>query len=236
MKSRTKFNLLLVAACLLSLPAGVAKAAIVYTTDFATGYASGGSGAHVLGGATPDVVAQDWFGSTNNVGISGGTLNLNNTTANRTRGSAVWLDTSTWAIGTYTVEFDVTAFTASATGDIFFQAYSATGVNGTDSVSMDLHGSVGAGVGTVATGGAMIDTLGSQQLITAAGNDQTFTFNYTGAEQFVGLVFGHSTPSGGTGSTATLDNLSVSIPEPSTLSMLGLGALITLLFRRGARR
>ena len=55
------------AAGIVLLMAGSARAQLVYSTDFDITY-NDGNGAFVLGGGTPDVVAEDWFGSRNGVG------------------------------------------------------------------------------------------------------------------------------------------------------------------------
>ena len=88
------------AAGIVLLMAEGAQAQLVYSTDFEPAY-NNGSGAFVLGGATPDVMAEDWFGSSNGVGVRGETgsrvLTFGNAAQNRFRGSGVWLDTTGWA-------------------------------------------------------------------------------------------------------------------------------------------
>ena len=60
------------AAGIVLLMAEGAQAQLVYSTDFEPAY-NNGTGAFVLGGATPDVMAEDWFGSSNGVGVGGET-------------------------------------------------------------------------------------------------------------------------------------------------------------------
>lgn len=202
---------------------------VVYSTAFdanpdaAAAYTSSGAGAHVLGGATPNVTATQWFGSTNGVSITAGDLTLGNSTANRFRGAGVWLDTSVtgWVAGTVTVEFDAANFTAGTDSKAIFQAYAANGVDATNSVSLDLHGSASAGAGLANVGSATISTLGAEQEITANGSNIAFTFYYNGSDQYVGLVFANVNAAGtGTGNTVDIDNLSVGVeataPGPIT--------------------
>ena len=95
----------------------------------------------MFGGGTPDVVVGDWFGSAQTTGVGNNVLTLNQLQDNRFRGSGIWLDTAGWATGTVTVEVDVTSYTAGTDGaETLFQAYSATGVDASNSVSLDLHG------------------------------------------------------------------------------------------------
>jgi len=201
-------------------------AELVYSTDFNTAY-NNGSGAFVLGGATPDVAAEDWFGSSNGVGVNSGDLSFNNTVANRYRGSGVWLDTTGWATGLVTVELDVSNFTAGADTNLIFQAYAATGVDATNSVSLDLHGAVSAGASPTATAPATISTLGAQQSITGNGTDVPFTFTYNGTDDFVALTFVQvNAVSGSLFGSADIDNLTVNtsaVPEPSSLAIFAAG-------------
>lgn len=215
-------NILLLASAFIALTLS-SQATEVYSTLFdatdnatvspAEVYTSGGSGAHVLGGATPNVTATQWFGSTNSVSITAGDLTLGNTVNNRFRGAGVWLDTSVtgWQIGTVTVTFDAANFTAGTDSKAIFQAYAANGVNGTDFVSLDLHGAASTGAVLAASGGsASIVALGAEHEITGNGTDIAFTFYYNGTDQFVGLVFANvNDNTTGTGNTVDIDNLSV---------------------------
>ena len=206
------------AAGIVLLMAEGAQAQLVYSTDFEPAYING-TGAFVLGGATPDVMAEDWFGSSNGVGVGGETgsrvLTFGNATQNRFRGSGVWLDTTGWAAGTVTVEVDVANFVAGADTTLIFQAYAATGVDATNTVSLDLHGNAASTGDPMATGTATISTLGAQQTITADGTDVPFTFTYNGTDDFVALTFVQLNVADGTEfGSVDLDDLSVTVtPE-----------------------
>ncbi|MEP4077292.1 sulfatase-like hydrolase/transferase [Haloferula sp.] len=194
---------------------------VVYTEDFDSfTVTSSGSGAHELGGATPDVTYSQWFSSSNYVNDSGSTLNFtSDANANRTRGAGVWLDTTGWTNGTVTVTFDISGFVAS-TGPgsgSFIQAYTASGVDGTNAVGVDIHGSFNAGVVTSGTAPASISTLGGTTEITADGTALTHSFIYSG-EPEIGLCFVHQSVNvEGTTAAFSLDNLTASIgPTPVT--------------------
>lgn len=211
------------------------QAALVYTSDFSAGYTSSGTGAHLLGGASPDVTATDWFGSTNGINLTGGDITFANSTQNRLRGAGVWLDTTGWTAGLVTVGINATTYTAGADTNFLFQAYAANGVDASNSVSLDLHGSANGAV-SANTGTATIAALGAEQYVTAAGSN-SFTFTFNGTDQFVGLVFAQENIAGGsTFGSADLDNLTVNttdpIPEPSSTALLGLGGLALILRRR----
>lgn len=212
------------AAGIVLLMAWDAKAQLVYRTDFDTSY-DNSTGAVVLGGATPDVVAEQWFGSNNGVGVAGGDLTLANDAQNRFRGCGVWLDTAGWAPGLVTVQVDVTNYVAGVDTELTFQAYVATGVDALNSVSLDLHGAARTGAVPTATGTAVISPLGSEQTITANGTDVAFTFTYNGTDDFVALTFVQVNAADSTMfGSAEIDNLTVTAAEtrpPETNWMSG---------------
>ena len=223
-----KLKKIVFAAGIILLMAGSARADLVFMEDFDGVTQTSSNGALVLGGATPDVMAGDWFGSSQTPGVDGDVLTLGILADNRLRGSGVWLDTTGWAAGLVTVEVDVDSYTPGSQGaTTLFQAYAANGVDASNSVSLDLHSGPGADP-TGQTGTATISALGSQQLITGTGTDVPFTFDFNGTDQFVALVFANSnpniTPNGDIGATAVLDNLTVTtVPEPSSLALLATG-------------
>lgn len=227
-----KITTLSVTTALLVASSFSLRASVVYSTDFDVSY-SGTTGSTSFDGTT--IAPESWFGSSNDVGISGGEMSFSNSTQNRFRGSVVWLDTSTWgdAAATVTVEFDVTSFTAGADTAIIFQAYAANDLGDANTVGLDLHGSYG-NVGVTSTGTASIAQIGGDQTITSAGNDQTLTFAYNGTDDYIALVFAQNNAlSGSAFGAATLDNLSVVIPEPSAYALLaGLTGLAFVMLRR----
>ena len=215
----------------LTLPS---QAVVVYTTDFDISYLDS-TGAVTLGGGIPNVTATEWFGSSNGVGVGGGDLSFNNSADNRFRGSGVWLDTTGWATGTVTVAVDVMNYVAGDDTSIIFQAYAATGVNISNSVSLDLHANAGTGALPTATGGSStINALGAEQMVTGNGTAVPFTFNFDGTADFVALTFVQINTNGGTDfGSADLDNLTVStVPEPSSSALFGLGCVAFILRRR----
>ena len=106
-------------------------------------------------------------------------------------------------------------------------------MDATNSVSLDLHASVGDGTTATSTGSATIGTLGAQQTITDAAT-QSFTFDFDGTDQFVALTFFQVNANNGTDfGSIVIDNLSVStIPEPSSLALLIAGISIVSCRRR----
>ncbi|KRP34173.1 MAG: hypothetical protein ABS34_13130 [Opitutaceae bacterium BACL24 MAG-120322-bin51] len=212
------------------------QAATVYSSVFDTAYL-GNNNAVLLGGATPNVTAEEWFGATAAQGVTfDPSLTLDLAVANRYRGAGVWLDASAWAAGTVTVGVDVSNYTAGVGGsDILFQAYAANGVDASNSVSLDLaFGPPAAGMAQ--TGTATIGALGAAQNISGAAT-QDFTFTYNGTDQYIALVFALSNTTATTYEAATLDNLTVStVPEPSTYALLaGLTGLVYVMVRRRRR-
>ena len=204
-------NKIICAVGIILLMAPVARAQLVYSTDFSADGYSQTSVAVVFDDSTT-TATNEWFGSTNGIGIGGGDLTLANDTQNRYRGSGVWLDAAGWAAGLVTVEVDVANYVAGADTNLIFQAYAATGVDAANSVSLDLHGSVASGAQPVATGTAAISALGSEQTITANGTDVAFTFTYNGTDDFVGLTFVQVNAAGGSAfGSADIDNLTVTV-------------------------
>ena len=224
------------AAGIALLMAGSARASVVFSTDFEGVGQTTSSNDITLGGATPDVVAGEFFGSNQTSGVGGGDLSLDVGTANRFRGTGVWIDTTGFEAGPIVATVDVSDF-VSADTELFFQAFGADGVDALNSVSLDLHAGTNPADGNpLQTGTATINAIGDRQAITGDGTAVPFTFDFNGTDDFVALTFNIST--GATLGSATLDNLSVdatlvSVPEPSSLALLTAGfGLIGLRRRR----
>jgi len=194
-----------------------------------------------FGGASPDVGEEQWFSARTTISLASEALAFGpDTHGSRSRGAAVWLDSSAWNTGTVTVAFDVSGYTAGTNdAESWFQAYAATGVNATDLVSLDLHQSTANGVATASTGSATIGTIGSQFNYSGNGTDLTTTFNFTGQDN-IALVFNNFSglPTGGDLATFSIDNITVNtataVPEPSSFALLGC-ALACVAVRRRRR-
>lgn len=210
------------------LIAGGAQAATVFTENFnGQSFSDTNTVPIVFGGASPDVAAGAWFGSSVSGNVSmDNELQLKDPGAtNRGRGAAIWLDSSAWSLGTATVTFDILDYGGS--GEAVFQAYYANGVDGSSSVSFDLHGNQASLPVTAVTGSATIGTIGARNTITANETQASFTFDFTGQEN-IALVFWNRNQQ-----TWSVDNLTVTVPEPATSGMLfGLVGLSALFIRR----
>lgn len=237
MKNRIlQLKMLVCATGIALLMAGNASAQLVYETDFGVTDEYDQSSTSVVFDDGTTTAVEEWFGSNNQVGISGGNLSFANSADNRFRGSGVWLDTTDWAAGLVTVEVDVANFVAGSDTELFFQAYAANGVDALNTVSLDLHGGFGLAGNPQSSGTAAIGTLGAQQAITGNGTDVAFTFNFNGTDEFVGLTFIQENADDGTDfGSADLDDLTVNtsaVPEPSSLAFLVAGVGLINLRRR----
>ncbi|MFW2480234.1 MAG: sulfatase, partial [Lentimonas sp.] len=217
--------LLLTGTAVVSILSSSAQAqGVVYSEDFDSfAVTSVNAGVHELGGTTPEVTHGQFFSSSSEVIASGTTLDFTSGNANRTRGAGVWLDTSAWVAGTVTVTFDVSGFVAAVGPDsgAYIQTYTASGVDGSNPVGVDIHGSFNAGVAL--NGTASSSPLGSATVITAPDmslTSLTHTFNYSGAGE-IGLFFVNKAKNSATepyqSATLTVDNLSVSLQAGLTI-------------------
>ncbi|MGZ0708894.1 PEP-CTERM sorting domain-containing protein [Coraliomargarita sp. W4R53] len=217
------------------------QAAEVYSTDFGVSdeYAQN-TGDVVFDNGTTTAV-EEWFGSTNGVGIGSGTLNFNNTNESRYRGAGIWLDATGWDAGLVTVEFEVANYVAGGSDSIIlFHTFAASGVDVANSVSLDLHGGPGLdGDPLVVAGTSTISIFGTEQTVTgsttAVPSTESVTFTYNGTDEFIALVFAQENQTGSTSFTsANLDNLTVTtVPEPGTFALLaGLTGLVSVMLRR----
>lgn len=210
-----------------------ATAAVVFTEDFSSSTLTENRDVIELGGATPEVVAGQWFSSTNGIAINN-ELQLTNFNENRSRGVGIWLDSSTWDIGAVTVAFDVLDYVVGGSdSESFFQAYFADGVNSTDSaVGFDVHAGGGVDPQLSVTGSTIAGLIGDRNTITANVTQATFTFNFTGEEN-IGLVFHNMSGVTGSMPVYSVDNLTVTtVPEPSSAILLALGGIGLLTHRR----
>jgi len=203
------------------------QGAIVYSENFTSiPPFTSSSAAQAFNGSNTD----SWMVPDNEYSFGGGEFQL----GPRARGGVIWLDTPSWAGGTVTVEFDVTAYTAAASGDIYFQAFSADGVDGSNTVTFDLQAANGVDVQTGTTGSPTFGTIGARNLITATGTDLSYDFTYTGQEHIALLFY-----TMGGSSNVQLDNITVEaalVPEPSTLALLGAGGAMLMAARRRTAR
>lgn len=208
-----------------------AAATVVFDEDFDGQTISHKDSATITFGAnSSDVSVEQWFSASNGIAINN-ELQLTNFAVEKSRGAGIWLDTSAWITGTYTVEFDVLDYAAGGTNsESFFQAYYATGVSASSTVSFDLHGGGGQDPATAAQVGATIGTVGDRNTITANATDAQFTFDYT-AGQDIALIFHNMSGTTGAMPVYSIDNLTVAVPEPSSAALIGLGGLALLLRR-----
>lgn len=231
-REKNKF-LITVAILLISIRSS--DAAVVYFEDFDGSFAvSSSTGIHVFDGST----TASWFSSNNGVDTAGDTLNFTTFEGNnnRTRGAGVWLDTSAWALGVITVEFEVEApFTAGIdNGSAYIQAYSASGVDATNTLGVDIHGNAALAnnVVSIQTGMPSFSTIGGQTIITGTGS-VVHTFTYAEEEEIALMFINHATTDPNSRNLVfSIDDLSVStIPEPSSLLLLGFSSLSFLSYR-----
>lgn len=211
------------------------EAAVVYFEDFDGSFVvSTSAGVHVFDGSTTG----SWFSSNNGVDTAGDTLNFTTFEGNnnRTRGAGVWLDTSAWELGVITVEFEVEApFIAGIdNGSAYIQAYTASGVDATNALGVDIHGNaaLASNVVSVQTGTPTFSTIGGQTIIGGTGS-VVHTFTYAGEEEIALMFINHATTDSNSRNLVfSIDDLSVStIPEPSSLLLLGFGSLSFLSYR-----
>jgi len=232
------------AAAIVLLMAQSAQAQLVFSTNF-DGQAFGHEqpNGSLFGGPLPQIGFEDFFAATNGAGIADNgdaagndELQLTNFNFDRSRGAGVWLDSSAWAVGTVTVEFDVLDYAAGGVDSAsFFQAYFADGVDAMNGVNIDVH--AGGGVDPIAVpqvdSTATIGTIGPRNLITANATAASFTFNFTG-QQNIALVFYNQ--SGDDAASAqpvySVDNLSVTVTPDTGGTLKGdvdLDGMVTFL-------
>lgn len=147
----------------------------------------------------------------------------------------VVIDTTTWSAGTYTLSFD---FIGADAGGSRLYVGTANGydLTGTDNDAIELDGfangfSDTSQYGINAVGNATVADLINIDLDGIGGANETVSraistnFTLTGSTDALVLGFGSY------GSSFMVDKVSV-VPEPATISMIGLGGLLALLTRR----
>ncbi len=181
---------------------------------------------------------------------SAGELQLLNIT--NSRGLTFFVDLSTFAAGAYEANFDITAFTGTRPAAQIYSSISlVSGVSTGNGVSFDLSGPAGGlapGVGpSLAPNGASTATVNflGETLFTpttGSNNDGTgltslgaFNLPTDGAAgDFLAVsVIRDGAAGAGTSSSITIDTFTIdSVPEPSSLLLLGLGSFAFLARRR----
>jgi hypothetical protein len=224
-------KLWVVALATLGLTA-MTQADVVFSEDFDGQTVTEATEAYFGGVTTPNVTTGEWFSSTSVI-TSNDKLELQRPARNKSRGGAIWLDSSGWDAGTVTVEVDILDYVAGEASSVaYFEAYYANGVGATEWVMMDVHNGTSDPLINSSAGATIGAIGGSQNMITANVTDTTFTFDFTGQEN-IALVF-YGKGDGGYMPTYSVDNLSVTtIPEPATLGMVcGVGVAVLFIRRR----
>lgn len=223
-------NILCVAGIVLLMTTS-ANSQLVFSTNF-DGEAFGHQqpNGSLFGGPTPQIGFESFFAASNGAAITDNgdaagndELQLTNFNTSKSRGAGVWLDSSTWAVGTVTVEFDVLDYAPGGVdSESFFQVYSADGVDAINGVNIDLHGAGGLDPIAAPQAGstATIGAIGPKNLITADATAASFTFNFTGQAN-IALVFHNKSAATDTAQPVySVDNLTVTV-SGSTGTLLG---------------
>jgi hypothetical protein len=204
-----------------------ATQANVVNGDFANpGYAANASAI-----ITTNAVGKGWVtNSTVRMEISGGVASRNDANAN-SLGGIGQLFSLTGETGTRTLQFDLAITDADSDLDFYVVLDGYDYLGGGDFMTVDYFSIITT---NTAVTGARYDAtrLGSYTHVNLGSTTgtKTFTFAANSSYEFYGVTFLSNTPDT-TAETLTIDNVSV-IPEPATVGMLGLGALVTLLIRR----
>jgi hypothetical protein len=163
------------------------------------------------------------------------------------RGFAIWLSVATLNLtagNTYSMTFDIANYVGGAT-DGFANVIKAKGVDAGGIVTFDLlrgsnfdqmvsSGGATIGMSTNTTTASTSLNIGAGGIQFGASGSHSVDFVVNAGDEYIGLAFG-SQDRNTTQVTFDLDNVSV-IPEPATIGMLGLGAVLTILLRRMSTR
>ena len=188
-----------------------------------------------LGGwFTPQTAFQIWNGP-GEASITAGALTV--TSTNGTRAAGILLSPGLFSTpGTYTLSFDVTAYSGSSNNSGLVTIWAGRG--------FDLSQSTGNALildtlsAELKTAGSATATSFGSSSFTSGGNNKQISFSYDGSSA-VALFFGAHT-AGWPFPTVTYDNISISknslaaVPEPSVTALLALLASASCFTRRRA--
>jgi len=223
---KTKIPYLILALIIFATQPTSAALTTVYTEDFNPAVVpdATGSGLQYFNGSADEY----WIGPSNLVNYSGDlTLDGQGLSGGRGRGAVVWLDPSSWPSDRTiaTIAFDVSGYTAIGGAETYFRAFYGNSLGGGNTAGFDVHQGFGVDIDTNANGAlAEMGSLSGKGLVTGNGS-YTFSFDYSTAD-WVALAFYTS------GEVASFDNIVITVPEPSSTALLGLGLSSMLLRRR----
>lgn len=232
-----------------------AQAAVVYTQNFDT--APGivkafqqqiGTGTLVSGHSAlnfEEFAVQGDTGFTVNTGVlvidsnTGG-----NSSVSRKRSASVWLDTSGWAVGNYSVSFEISNYVSNPNGDVEFNVFEGAGLD-TGYITIRTGQNNGTGAypydGNTANGSPATFAKITDTGTTITGNGAVnvdFTLSEAGvAGDYLAISWTQSRGIGSAGlaDTFEVDNIIIqtaAVPEPSSAVLLGVAGLTLGLRRR----
>ena len=163
------------------------------------------------------------------------------TAATRMRSASVWIDTSTFTAGSFSVSFVVTNFTDGPGGDVAFNVFEGSGLD-TGYITFRTGQNNGSGafpsVTNTANGAPATFALIATPVTTIAGNGNvSVAFELTeagtaGDYQALSWTQSRGLPAGGVSDTLDIDNINV-VPEPGTYALIGgMLALSYVMLRR----
>ena len=221
--------------CLLSIvltAGGLNASTVIFSENFTSTTLVSNANPYLGGWFTPQAALQAWNGP-GEASITTGALTVTSTSGTRSAGTLLSPGLFPQA-GTYTLSFDVTAYSGASNNSGLVTIWSGTGYDlGNASPNALVLDTLFAELKP--SGLATAALLGST-LITESGNGWEVSFNYDGTSA-VALFFGVTT-SGWPFPTATYDNISISrpspaaIPEPSVPTLVALVAAAFCLVRR----
>lgn len=226
-KSLRTYACVFTAICL----AGSLKAqTLVYSDNFESSHVDSKANPYLGGWFSPQVGFNTWNGSYE-ASISGSKLNV--TTSNETRSAGILIAPSSFpGAGSYTLSFDVAAYTGDSNDTGLVTVWSGKGYDlsrsSGNALVLDTLSSQLRTEGT-----AKSSLLGSYTFTTTGGGKQ-FNFDYDGISA-VALFFGANTK-GYPFPTVSYDNVSIrpmtTIPEPSVAALVAIVAVGACVVRR----